>query len=273
MKKTELKRNKRILIIDDNPSIHNDFRDILCPAGASSAAASKMEAALFDDAPAAEEPESFELDSAYQGEQGWLMVQQALKDNRPYAMAFVDVRMPPGWDGVETVARIWEVCPELQVVVCTAYTDYSWDEMRARVGQPDSMLVLKKPFDNIEVQQMAHALPEKWRLHQAMKLEMDQLEELVQERTQVLQATNFTLEKTNKDLKEAMAKVKTLEGLLPICAHCKKIRDDKGQWNQIELFIRDRSAATFSHGICPTCIEQLYPQFDLKSSKESFGLE
>jgi hypothetical protein len=67
--------------------------------------------------------------------------------------------------------------------------------------------------------------------------------------------------------------VKTLEGLLPICAHCKKIRDEKGRWNQIELFIRDRSEATFSHGICPACIEQLYPQFDLKASKQMFGYD
>ena len=80
-------------------------------------------------------------------------------------MAFVDVRMPPGWDGIETIARIWEVDPELQVVVCTAYSDYSWEEMRAKVGQPDSLLVLKKPFDNIEVQQLAHALTKKWLLN------------------------------------------------------------------------------------------------------------
>ena len=101
---------------------------------------------------------SFQLDSAYQGQAALEMVEQALADNRPYALAFVDVRMPPGWDGVETIARIWKADPELQIVVCTAYADYSWEEMRARVGQPDNLLVLKKPFDNIEVRQMAHAL-------------------------------------------------------------------------------------------------------------------
>ena len=85
-------------------------------------------------------------------------------------MAFVDVRMPPGWDGIETIARIWEVYPDLQIVVCTAYSDYSWEEMRAKVGQPDSLLVLKKPFDNIEVQQLAHALTKKWLLNQQAAL-------------------------------------------------------------------------------------------------------
>ena len=108
---------------------------------------------------------SFELDSAYQGQEGLAMVKKALAENRPYALAFVDVRMPPGWDGVETIARIWEVDPELQIVVCTAYADYSWEEMRAKVGQPDSLVVLKKPFDNVEVQQLAHALTKKWLLN------------------------------------------------------------------------------------------------------------
>ena len=110
------------------------------------------------------------------------MVQQALAEKRPYAMAFVDVRMPPGWDGVETIARIWEVDPSVQIVVCTAYSDYAWDDMRAKVGQPDSMLVLKKPFDNIEVQQIAHALTKKWFLNRQSALQLAELAEDVAER-------------------------------------------------------------------------------------------
>jgi preprotein translocase subunit YajC len=61
------------------------------------------------------------------------------------------------------------------------------------------------------------------------------------------------------ELRESLAKVRTLSGLLPICANCKKIRDDKGYWNQIETYIRDRSEAKFTHGICPECIQRLYP--------------
>jgi hypothetical protein len=64
-----------------------------------------------------------------------------------------------------------------------------------------------------------------------------------------------------EELQEALAKVRTLSGLLPICASCKKIRDDKGYWNQIEVYIRDHSEAEFSHGICPDCMKELYPQF------------
>jgi two-component system cell cycle sensor histidine kinase/response regulator CckA len=175
MKSTQIKPNHRILVIDDNPSIHTDFRDILCPADGSNEAARKLEAALFDE----ELPEAaamrFELDSAFQGQEGLEMVEKSLAENRPYAMAFVDVRMPPGWDGIETISRIWKVYPELQVVVCTAYSDYSWEDMRAKVGQPDSLLVLKKPFDNVEVQQVAHALTKKWLLNVQTSLQMAEL--------------------------------------------------------------------------------------------------
>jgi PAS domain S-box-containing protein len=175
MNAASLKPNHRILLVDDNPSIHVDFRDILCPGNAGTAAGKKLEAALFDEAPAATDQIIFELDSAYQGQEGLEMVQQALAGKRPYAMAFVDVRMPPGWDGIETIARIWEVDPELQVVVCTAYSDYSWEEMRVKVGQPDSLLVLKKPFDNIEVQQIAHALTKKWLLNLQTRMQIAEL--------------------------------------------------------------------------------------------------
>jgi PAS domain S-box-containing protein len=173
MKSADLKPNHRILIIDDNTSIHADFRNILCPDNSDEAAANALEAVLFEE----NKPEemSFELDSAHQGQEGLEMVKRALAENRPYAMAFVDVRMPPGWDGVETIARIWEVYPELQVVVCTAYADYSWGEMQAKMGQPDSLLVLKKPFDNIEVQQIAHALTKKWLLNLQARLQMAEL--------------------------------------------------------------------------------------------------
>ena len=177
MKSSELKPNHRILVIDDNPSIHTDFRDILCPKNGTSDAAKKIEAALFgEDEPVAAHA-SFELDSAFQGQEGLEMVEQSLAENRPYAMAFVDVRMPPGWDGIETIARIWKVCPDLQIVVCTAYSDYSWEDMRAKAGQPDSLLVLKKPFDNVEVQQLAHALTKKWLLNVQTGLQLAELEQ------------------------------------------------------------------------------------------------
>ena len=147
MKSADLKPNHRILIVDDNTSIHSDFRKILCGENPRTSARKKLGALLFDTPEVAAEQAAFELDSAFQGQEGLEMVKAAIAENRPYAMAFVDVRMPPGWDGVETIARIWEVAPQLQIVVCTAYSDYSWEEMRAKVGQPDSLLVLSRWVD------------------------------------------------------------------------------------------------------------------------------
>src|SRR3954468_18315917 len=156
MKNPTLQPNHRILIVDDNTSIHADFRSILCPDHSGEPAAEQLESVLFDDYKPQPQQVSFELHSAYQGQEALDMVKQSLEQKRPYAMAFVDVRMPPGWDGIETISRIWEIYPELQVVICTAYSDYSWEEMTRKVKKCDSVLILKKPFDNIEVLQMAH---------------------------------------------------------------------------------------------------------------------
>ncbi|HTA30749.1 MAG TPA: PAS domain S-box protein, partial [Candidatus Cybelea sp.] len=181
----------RILVIDDNRAIHSDFRKILCPS--SSAPLEVLEAALFGPEEAGVKPPVFEMDSAYQGQEGLALLEQSLKQGRPYWMAFVDVRMPPGWDGVETIAKLWEVAPELQVVICTAYSDYSWGSMTSRLQHRDRLVILKKPFDAMEVLQMASALTEKWRLLQQSKLKMEQLEILVADRTKVLCQTNESL--------------------------------------------------------------------------------
>src|SRR5215472_10081962 len=176
MQSASLPPNRRVLLVDDNASIHEDFKSILAENSAQ-AAVSSMEEILFEEHDPAEPPVSFEMDSAFQGQEALELVKRSVGEKRPYALAFVDIRMPPGWDGIETIARIWEVDPEIQMVVCTAYADYSWEEMRSKVGQPDSLLVIKKPFDNIEVQQLAHALTKKWLLNRQARLQMAELEQ------------------------------------------------------------------------------------------------
>ena len=185
--------NRRILIVDDNPAIHEDFRKIFCPVGADKSHVRNLKAALFDETSKAAPEEGFELVSAFQGHEALELVKQALAENRPYAMAFLDVRMPPGWDGIETATHLWEVCPDLQIVICTAYSDYSWDEMRSRLDKPDSLVILKKPFDNVEVQQLAHAMTKKWQLTRQANLKLSELERMVEERTQALKTANESL--------------------------------------------------------------------------------
>ena len=210
------------------------------------------EAAMFGEVSKARGHARFEMDSAYQGDEGVRMVGKQVEGGLPYAMAFVDVRMPPGWDGIETSARIWEVDPDVQIVICTAYSEYSWDEMVDKLGHTDRLVILKKPFDAVEVLQLASAFTEKWRLHQEARHQLEHLERLVRERTSVL-------EETNAKLTQALANVQTLSGLIPICAGCKQIRDDRGFWNQVETYIAEHSEAKFTHGLCPECSQKYFP--------------
>jgi len=188
-------KNRRVLIVDDNRSIHDDFRKILSPAGATLAALDATESAVFGDLADAVQQTHFELESAYQGQEGVLLVKKALEAGLPYAMAFVDVRMPPGLDGVETTRRIWEIDPNLQVVLCTAYSDYSWSEMFVKLGHRDGLLILKKPFDAVEALQLAFALTEKWWLHQQSLRKVEELESRVTERTRELLQSNQSLQR------------------------------------------------------------------------------
>ena len=190
----------RILVIDDNRAIHEDFRKILCPASASVADLSAAEAALFGDELPKETSVEYEMDSAYQGQEALTLVTASVQANQPYSLAFVDVRMPPGWDGIETITRLWQTDPQLQCVICTAYSDYSWEEMVTKLGRNDRLLILKKPFDNVEVSQLVVALSEKWTLARQARSQMRNMETLVSERTALLQRsvalTQATLDST-----------------------------------------------------------------------------
>ena len=203
MNNLSAEKNRRILIIDDNRAIHEDFQKILGPPTSSAAAVEASEAKLFGEPMNGVPAIQYEIDSAYKGHEGVLLVQQALAEGRPYAMAFVDVRMPPGLDGVETTGKIWEIDPEIQIVLCTAYADYSWDEMFEKIGNSDGLLILKKPFDSAEALQLVHTLTEKWHLHRQSRQKMEELEGLVAGRTGELQQRNAELAQ-ERDLLQAL---------------------------------------------------------------------
>lgn len=194
----KLAQNLRVLVIDDMPAIHEDFRKILCPSPSARSEIAALEMALFDDAPpaAAASPaaKQYEVAFALQGRDGVTKADEALTAGKPFALAFVDMRMPPGWDGIETIERLWRLDPQLQVVICTAYSDYSWAEVLRRLDVRDRLLVLKKPFDSIEVSQLASTLTAKWNLSQRAALQMSGLEDEVLQRTSELRRTNAALE-------------------------------------------------------------------------------
>jgi len=190
-------RIRRILIVDDNEAIHKDFRKIFS-GDVSDNEMAQFEAELFGAVTSPTSHYRYELTYAFQGQEALELVARSLAEEQPFEMAFVDMRMPPGWDGAETIERIWEVDPGLQVVICTAYSDYSWTELFQRLDGRDRLLVLKKPFDNVEVEQLAAALTEKRALWEEAIRKQDELEELVRERTRKLEQRDQLLRQKQK---------------------------------------------------------------------------
>ncbi|OHB81927.1 MAG: hypothetical protein A2Z38_08815 [Planctomycetes bacterium RBG_19FT_COMBO_48_8] len=203
MSNAEKEMTHRILVIDDNPNIHKDFQTILIDEE-ESAALNELRSQVFGDKNNELTIKSvYELDFASQGKEGCEKIRVACSENRPYELTFVDMRMPPGWDGLKTIEHIWEIDPKVQVVICTAYSDYSWGEITERLGRSENLLILKKPFDSAEVAQLASALTVKWALARKASLKTEQLEQMVKERTDELTETNEHLKQEIKEREEA----------------------------------------------------------------------
>ncbi|AKI99954.1 diguanylate cyclase/phosphodiesterase [Archangium gephyra] len=193
-----------MLVIDDTPSIHQDFHRLLS-VDEGDASFAELRGSLFGTPPPRPKGYCFEVDSAFQGEEGLKRVGAAVKEGRPYALAFVDVRMPPGMDGVETTERLWREDPDLQVVLCSAYTDYSWEQVVQRLGINQRLLILHKPFKSMEVRQMAHGLAEKWEL---LRRDRKRLAELEQANAQLRRETEERMR-----LELQLARAQKLEAL------------------------------------------------------------
>jgi CheY-like chemotaxis protein len=161
----------RVLVVDDDQNTQELFRRILLKSDS---------AQNEQNSPHSRMP-CFEVDSADQGEDALRLIEKSLLENRPYALAFVDVRLGPGWDGVQTTCKIWQKYSALEVVLCTGFADHPWEEMVKSLGFLDRLVVLIKPFDTIEVKQLAVGLSTKWRLKQQTKLRVDNLEKLVRD--------------------------------------------------------------------------------------------
>jgi two-component system, sensor histidine kinase and response regulator len=205
------RHNPRILIVDDNGEIHEDFKKILFPGQPDKDLEMKdLEKALFsaEAGPAKDAAVSYDIDDAFQGEQALIMADRAQEEGRPYAMAFVDVRMPPGIDGIVTTERLWKKHPLLEIVICTAYSDYSWDQMLRKLGLTDHLLFIKKPFDGVTVKQIALALTTKWDLARKNREHLKNLETEVERRTAELHTMMLDLSAL-KENAEAATKAKS----------------------------------------------------------------
>lgn len=188
----------RILVIDDNPAIHDVFAKLLTPRRDDDDELDSLEAELFgtSSTPRTETSVALELDNCYQGEAGARRVQQALAADHPYALAFVDMRMPPGWDGLRTMDELWRYDPELEIVLCTAYADRDWQTILRSAARPERLLVLKKPFDGIEVLQMAQALSLKWLRRRSLERAVVELEQQLDQQRRELQRLHSEMGET-----------------------------------------------------------------------------
>ena len=187
-----MKNRQRILLVDDNEAIHEDIESILSiNKNNSDMELRQMEDDLFG-ATTVAEPDVlaetlYEIDHAYQGEEAIRMVDEAVEDGDPYSLIFMDVRLPPGMNGIEAIQKIWEKHPYTEIVICTAYRDYSWDQIVRNLGHTDTLLFMKKPFDVTALKQTALTLTTKWNLRQETIAYTDNLEQEVAVRTEELQ--------------------------------------------------------------------------------------
>jgi CheY-like chemotaxis protein len=164
-----------VLIVDDNPSIHEDFRKILVNPHDRESSLRDKATVLFGTAQAAEQPTSFEITSAFQGDEALDLIAAARRDERPFAVTFVDTRIPPGMDGIETIERACSVDRDLQFVLCSAYTDYTTRDILARLGVSDRLMLLRKPCDMAEILLIATVLCHKWNLAHLLRAQLTTL--------------------------------------------------------------------------------------------------
>jgi diguanylate cyclase (GGDEF)-like protein len=183
----------RILIVDENRAIHDEYRKIL-ESSENDGALIEQERRLHGEAGRLRSAAlEFRLDSAYQGQEALRLVERASGEQFPYCVAFIDLRKPTGWESLETIQWLWAADPRLQVVLCCAQSEYNWKQIAERFGQSHKLLLLKKPFEPIEVLQFAHALTRKWRNERALREQLDSLEKVVTASAQGLEAANRQL--------------------------------------------------------------------------------
>lgn len=210
----------RVLIADDNKDIHEDIKYILDSSSANTDDYQEtrlLKEELFGENNFPHKNEEvidirYRIDDAYQGDEAVRMVQAAKSAGDPYSLIFMDVRMPPGIDGIETIEQIWDVDPDVEIVICTAYSDYSWDQIVSRFGQNDNLLFIRKPFDNVSLKQIALSMTTKWSLKLQVNEHIGNLERQVEMRT-------IELTELVKKLKDEIALREEKEKLLAYSAH------------------------------------------------------
>lgn len=239
----------RIMLIDDNPDIHQDVIKVLTMSNRNTSSFNNTEAILFGEEelkPARCYLPEFIFDTASQGQEGVHKIKLATEQGKPYALAFVDIRMPPGWDGIETIQHIWKIDPNIQIIICTAYSDYNWEKTIDKLGISDNFLILKKPFDNMAVRQLACALTRKWELAEFSRKNIEYLNNMIQEKTRDLQYSVSLLRATLESSTEGVLVVDLKGKIIDYNTRFTKLFDipksviDYGDEKIVQEFIMER---------------------------------
>src|ERR1700722_8923611 len=160
---------ERILLIDDDPAVHEEFRKMLRLEVSAAQPLDLASSALLGRSAPRVKPPRFEIDGALGAEEGLDKVQEALREGRPYSMAYVGVGKPNGWDGIEIISHLWQAHGNLLIVLCTAFSDHSGEDLREQFGYNSRLLMLRKPFEPLEVRQLTQALGERARAEKKLQ--------------------------------------------------------------------------------------------------------
>ncbi len=184
-----MKKNNRILIVDDQKDLCEQLAKLLQQVGKSNETLSlvqQMRARLIggraetsSNLEADKENSLYEVESVNQGQDAAEKISQSLADENPYALVFLDMRMPPGWDGLETAKKIRELDKDVEIVIMTAYADHDQKQISEQVGHPEKLLYIKKPFQAEEIYQLALSLTTKWNLEWTEKRRKKWLESII----------------------------------------------------------------------------------------------
>jgi len=197
----------RLLIVDDNSSIHQDFQKVLQPHMPDKLRSVELELFGEDDPDLADDDEpvvEYQIDNAFQGEEALEMADRAADEENPYALVFMDVRMPPGMDGVRAASLLFKRHPMTEIVICSAHSDYSWSEIVREIGATDRLQFLRKPFDTVSVQQMALSCTQKIARELAARQTFDRLREDHRQARRTLEQTAVALAGVGSELQNAI---------------------------------------------------------------------
>ena len=209
-----LEINKKILLIDDQEEILNSLKKLLAGEDNLSNINNKMKDLVNDFfKEESREKEIYEVHTALDGESGYKLVKKALEEGEPYSVVTIDMRMP-GWDGLKTAQEIRKIDSNIEIIIITAYTDIKREELVNKIGKPEKLLYLKKPFEKEEILQVILSLTTKWSLEQKVKNQLQlikiskqSLEEVICGISEIEKSIVFSLKVVYKTIAEEFMKI------------------------------------------------------------------